>query len=127
VTALTSAPAPPSVGAPQPPVSVDDLDQLLAGVLPAGADLPTNDRFTITNRWQRLDYTHPNELIDQNGGSPDPVALQQTPRSRGYQGPVLASHTNCRALVPHQRQFDDEQLRAIIARDGLVTPATGRP
>ena len=31
-----------------------------------------------------------------------------------YDGPVLASHNNCRALVPHQRQFSDEQLKLII-------------
>jgi membrane dipeptidase len=37
-----------------------------------------------------------------------------------YQGIVLASHNNCRALVPHQRQFSDEQLKAIFARDGVV-------
>lgn len=37
-----------------------------------------------------------------------------------YSGPVLASHNNCRALVPHQRQFSDEQLRAIIERDGVI-------
>ncbi len=40
-----------------------------------------------------------------------------------YPGPVLASHNNCRALVPHQRQFDDTQLRAIIARDGVIGAA----
>jgi membrane dipeptidase len=38
----------------------------------------------------------------------------------GFDGPVLASHSNCRALVPHQRQFSDEQLRAIIQREGVV-------
>jgi membrane dipeptidase len=37
-----------------------------------------------------------------------------------FNGVVLASHNNCRALVPHQRQFDDEQIRAIIARDGVI-------
>ena len=37
-----------------------------------------------------------------------------------YTGPVLASHNNCRALVPHQRQFSDEQLRAIIERGGVI-------
>ena len=37
-----------------------------------------------------------------------------------YGGPVLASHTNCRALVPNQRHFDDAQLRAIVERDGVV-------
>ncbi|HEY2981523.1 MAG TPA: membrane dipeptidase [Anaerolineales bacterium] len=40
-----------------------------------------------------------------------------------FNGPVLASHNNCRALVPHQRQFDDEQLRAVIARDGVIGAA----
>ncbi|HMQ31580.1 MAG TPA: membrane dipeptidase [Chloroflexaceae bacterium] len=40
-----------------------------------------------------------------------------------FDGPVLASHNNCRALVPHQRQFSDEQLRAVIARDGVVGAA----
>ncbi len=37
-----------------------------------------------------------------------------------YGGPVLASHNNCRALVPHQRQFSDEQIVAIIERDGVI-------
>ena len=40
-----------------------------------------------------------------------------------FHGPVLASHNNCRALVPHQRQFSDEQLRAIIERDGVIGAA----
>jgi membrane dipeptidase len=37
-----------------------------------------------------------------------------------FNGSVLASHNNCRALVPHQRQFDDAQIRAIFARDGVI-------
>jgi len=37
-----------------------------------------------------------------------------------FQGPVLASHNNCRALVPGDRQFSDDQLRAIIERDGVI-------
>jgi membrane dipeptidase len=37
-----------------------------------------------------------------------------------YDGPVLASHNNCRALVPHQRQFSDDQIRAIAGRDGVL-------
>ena len=40
-----------------------------------------------------------------------------------YDGLVLASHNNCRALVPHQRQFSDEQLKLIIERDGVVGAA----
>ncbi|MCB0187557.1 MAG: membrane dipeptidase, partial [Caldilineaceae bacterium] len=37
-----------------------------------------------------------------------------------FDGPVLASHQNCRALVPGERQFSDEQLRAIIERSGVI-------
>jgi len=37
-----------------------------------------------------------------------------------YSGLVLASHNNCRALVPHQRQFGDDQLQAIFAHDGVI-------
>lgn len=40
-----------------------------------------------------------------------------------YDGLVLASHNNCRALVPHQRQFSDEQLKLIIERDGVIGAA----
>jgi hypothetical protein len=51
-------------------------------------------------RWQRLDYTHPNEVIDQNGGAPDPVALQQAMLSRGYQGTVMASYGSAPGDLP---------------------------
>lgn len=37
-----------------------------------------------------------------------------------YGGRVLASHNNCRALVEHQRQFSDDQLKAVIERDGVI-------
>jgi membrane dipeptidase len=37
-----------------------------------------------------------------------------------YDGPVLASHHNCRALVPGQRQLDDAMLGALIERDGVI-------
>ena len=40
-----------------------------------------------------------------------------------FKGVVLASHNNCRTLVPHQRQFDDKQLRAIIERNGVIGAA----
>lgn len=39
------------------------------------------------------------------------------------EGPVYASHNNCRALVPTQRQFSDEQIEAIIARGGVIGAA----
>lgn len=37
-----------------------------------------------------------------------------------FDGHVIASHNNCRALVPHQRQFDDAQIQAIIQRGGVM-------
>jgi carboxyl-terminal processing protease len=92
ISALASAPAPPDTATIPPPISTDDLDQLLSGVLPSSQEIPTNDRLKTTLRWQRMDYTHPNELIDQNGGAPDPTAMQQTLRSRGYEGSVVASY-----------------------------------
>ena len=37
-----------------------------------------------------------------------------------FDGPVIATHQNCRALVPGERQFPDEVLREIINRDGVI-------
>ncbi len=37
-----------------------------------------------------------------------------------FNGPVWASHNNCRALVNHNRQFSDEQLRELIARGAVI-------
>jgi membrane dipeptidase len=36
-----------------------------------------------------------------------------------HHGVCWASHQNCRSLVPHQRQFSDDQIKALIARDAL--------
>ncbi len=40
-----------------------------------------------------------------------------------YDGPIWASHNNCRALVPHQRQFNDDQLKELIRRDAVIGAA----
>ena len=37
-----------------------------------------------------------------------------------FSGPVLASHQNCRALVPGERQASDEQLKRIIERGAVI-------
>jgi membrane dipeptidase len=37
-----------------------------------------------------------------------------------FQGRVWASHSNCRALVPDQRQFTDEQLKELIRRGAVI-------
>src|SRR5204863_4589962 len=40
-----------------------------------------------------------------------------------FSGPIWASHQNCRALVPHVRQFSDEQIKALIERDAVIGAA----
>ena len=40
-----------------------------------------------------------------------------------FKGPVFASHQNCRALVPGDRQFSDDQLKALIERGAVIGPA----
>ncbi len=35
-------------------------------------------------------------------------------------GPVMASHSNCRAIVPGQRQLSDEMILAIARRGGVI-------
>jgi membrane dipeptidase len=40
-----------------------------------------------------------------------------------YRGPVLASHHDCRALVPGQRQLTDEQIRTLIDRGAVIGAA----
>jgi membrane dipeptidase len=37
-----------------------------------------------------------------------------------YSGPVWASHNNCRALVDHNRQFSDDMIRALVAKDAVI-------
>lgn len=37
-----------------------------------------------------------------------------------FGGEVLASHNNCRSLVPGDRQFSDQQVRALIQRDAVI-------
>lgn len=37
-----------------------------------------------------------------------------------YNGPVWASHNNCRVFVPDKRQFSDEQITELISRDGVI-------
>jgi len=37
-----------------------------------------------------------------------------------FPGPVMASHNNCRALVPADRQFSDEQIKLLIERSAVI-------
>jgi membrane dipeptidase len=40
-----------------------------------------------------------------------------------FDGPIWASHQNCRVFVPHMRQFSDEQIRELIARGAVIGAA----
>jgi membrane dipeptidase len=35
-------------------------------------------------------------------------------------GPVMASHSNCQAIVPGDRQLSDAMIRALVKRDGVI-------
>jgi Zn-dependent dipeptidase, microsomal dipeptidase homolog len=37
-----------------------------------------------------------------------------------YNGPVWASHNNCRAFVPHNRQFADSQINELVIREAVI-------
>jgi len=37
-----------------------------------------------------------------------------------FNGPLWASHSNSRALVPHNRQFSDDQIRELIDRGAVI-------
>jgi membrane dipeptidase len=73
------------------------------GLTPAGRDLLREmERLNVI-----LDATH---LCDDSFWE----ALNH------FSGPVWASHNNCRALVNHNRQFSDDQLRELIRRDAVI-------
>ena len=80
-----------------------------------GADGPlTRKGFELLHEFERagmvLDLTHTaDRAFFQALGS--------------FRGPVIASHTNCRALVSGDRQFSDEQLKLLIERDAVVGSA----
>ncbi len=40
-----------------------------------------------------------------------------------FHGPVWASHSNCRSLVPHNRQSSDEQIKSLIDRGAVIGAA----
>jgi len=37
-----------------------------------------------------------------------------------FRGTVIASHSNCRALVPTDRQLSDEMIRALVSREAVI-------
>ncbi|GIK27811.1 MAG: dipeptidase [Chloroflexi bacterium] len=77
-----------------------------AGLTPAGFDLLDQ----MARHHVILDVTH---LSDR-------AFWQALDR---FDGTVIASHNNCRALVAHQRQLDDAQIKALAARGAVIGAA----
>ncbi len=46
---------------------------------------------------------------------------------RLFDGPVIASHANCRAFVPTDRHLSDDMIKAIVERDGVIGIVLGNP
>ncbi len=44
-----------------------------------------------------------------------------------YDGVLIASHSNVRALVPGERQLSDRQIQQLGERDGVIGIALGNP
>ena len=40
-----------------------------------------------------------------------------------FDGHIWASHNNCRAIVDHNRQFSDDQIKVLIERDAVIGAA----
>jgi membrane dipeptidase len=76
------------------------------GLSPRGRELLSEmDRLKMI-----LDVTH---LTDE--GFAEAIDL--------YEGPVWASHSNCRVKVPHQRQLSDEQIKILVERGAVIGSA----
>ena len=70
---------------------------------PAGAELVRDlDRFGIIHDASHLAEESFWQLLDRTAG------------------PVMASHSNCRAFVPTDRQLSDDMIRAIVRRGGVI-------
>ncbi len=81
----------------------------------------TNSKDGLTDRGRRLlkvmaELNMPLDLSHTSDPSFDEAV-------QSFDGPIFASHNNCRALVPQQRQFANDQLQVIIDRDGVVGTA----
>ncbi len=37
-----------------------------------------------------------------------------------FSGPVIASHNNCRAIIPGDRQYSDEQIKLLVQRNAVI-------
>ncbi len=57
--------------------------------------------------------------------STSPICATRASATRSIisHGPVWASHSNCRALVPHGRQFTDDHIRELVQRNAVIGAA----
>ena len=81
----------------------------------------TGEEGPLTDRGHRL-----LRAFEQSGLVLDATHLSDTSFFEAldaFGGTVIASHQNCRALVPGQRQFSDEQIKKIIEHDGVLGAA----
>ena len=87
----------------------------LAGTRYAGGDSAPGPLTDEGKRLLRtmLDF---NMILDASHLS-DRACLEAVDR---YDGPVIASHSNPRALVPGDRQLSDDMIKTLLARDGVV-------
>lgn len=116
------------------------------GMAAMGEDLTGVDRYyDFGARLGMLTWNEENQLATGSGGDPErgltPLGRQAVRRMEALgmlvdvshlnqggfwevldliEGPVIASHSNCRALCDVPRNLTDEQLRAIGARGGVV-------
>ena len=77
-----------------------------------GTDLPLNDSGKAL-----LDEAFKLGMIFDANHLSDRAFWQALER---FPGPVIASHSNARALVPGQRQLSDQQIKAIVERSGVI-------
>ena len=71
----------------------------------------TRDGISLVRTLDRLGIIHDvSHLADESFHN----LLELTP------APVIASHSNCRSIVPGQRQLSDEIIRAIASRGGMI-------
>lgn len=70
---------------------------------PAGVELVRElDRYGVIHDASHLAEESFWQLLDRSGG------------------PVMASHSNCRSIVPTDRQLSDDMIRAVVKRGGVV-------
>ena len=85
---------------------------------PYGCGAATDDHAGLTPDGIRL-----SRYLSENGVFMDVSHLSERgfwDLAQSISGPILATHSNSRAMCPHRRNLTDEQFCEIISRDGRV-------